>query len=182
MDLRLAFCLVVGGIFWGIFAFAYDVWVFIRYRRLAWIACFGFFNEEYLIALVDFIAPCGGTIERGERDLRIPFSPPSGLPPSFLGESLRRDIIAAAGLYQYWCPVSGADCLSPLRFFVWVLCVRVWTVRVSEDFVGHISHVFHWWWDGLFVSAATWGVAVAFRGFARNVLRRLTRGWIDCFG
>ena len=34
---------------------------------------FVFFNEEYLIALVDFIAPCGGTIERGERDLRIPF-------------------------------------------------------------------------------------------------------------
>ena len=59
---------------------------------MAWVACFGFFNEKYLIALVDFIAPCGGTIERGERDLRIPFSPPSGLPPSFPGKSLRRDI------------------------------------------------------------------------------------------
>ena len=41
--------------------------------------------------------------------------------------------------------MSGADCLSPLRFFVWVLCVRSWTVRVSVGLVWLISHVFHYW-------------------------------------
>ena len=54
---------------------------FIRNLRFACIACFVFLNEEYLIARVDFIAPCGGTKEWGRRDLRIPPSPPSGLPP-----------------------------------------------------------------------------------------------------
>ena len=34
--------------------------------------------------------------------------------------------------------MSGADCLSPLRFFVWVLCVRAGIVCVSEDFVGFL--------------------------------------------
>ena len=53
------------------------------------------------------------------------------------GESLRRVDWAAAGLGQYRIPVSGADFLSPLRRGVWVLCVQAWTVRVSEDFVGH---------------------------------------------
>ena len=53
------------------------------------------------------------------------------------GESLRRDIIAAAGLCQFRIPVSGAGRLSPLRREDWVLCVRAWTVRISEDFVGH---------------------------------------------
>ena len=58
--------------FWGIFAFAYVLCFFIRNLRLAWIACFVFLNEEYLIARVDFIAPCGGTKGQGRRDLRIP--------------------------------------------------------------------------------------------------------------
>ena len=40
---------------------------------------FVFLNEEYLIALVDFIAPCGGTKGQGRRDLRIPPSLSSGL-------------------------------------------------------------------------------------------------------
>ena len=40
---------------------------------MLWLLLLFFINEEYLIALVDLIAPCGGTIERGERDLRIPF-------------------------------------------------------------------------------------------------------------
>ena len=64
-------------------------------------------------------------------------------------------MIAAAGLGQYRIPVSGAYCLSPLRRIVWVLGVRAWTVRVSVDFVGLVSFVFHWWWDGLYVPATT---------------------------
>ena len=42
--------------------------------------------------------------------------------------------------------------------------------------LGFGSHVFHYWWDGLFVSAATCGFAVAFRRICAN------RGWVDCFG
>ena len=115
--------------------------IFNSHWRLAWIVCFlfgiyvmlwslllFFINEEYLIALVDFIAPCGGTIERGERDLRIPFSPPSGLPPSFLGDRcgglmrlprVYRDIgfrypVLSLIATSTWCLgalCSGLDCM-----------------------------------------------------------------------
>ena len=117
---------------------------FIWKLRLAWVACFGFFNEEYLIALVDFIAPCGGTIERGERDLRIPFSPPSGLPPSFLGNRCG-GTLGCRGFMTIL--ESGVRCYrsSPLRRGVWVLCVRLCIVRVSVGLVWLISFVFHYW-------------------------------------
>ena len=62
-----------------------------------------------------------------------------------LGESLRRDIIAAAGLQGCRNPVSGAGRSSPLRRGVWVLCVRSCIVRVSVGLVWHISLVFHYW-------------------------------------
>ena len=52
---------------------------------------------------------------------------------------------------------------SPLRRDIWMLCVRSWTVRVSVDFAGLGSHVFHWWWDGLYVPAATWCFAMDVR-------------------
>ena len=118
---------------------------------MLWSLLLFFINEEYLIALVDFIAPCGGTIERGERDLRIPFfateprlrgsldSPPLSWGIAAAG------YWAAAGLCQYWNPVSGASRSSPLRCGVWVLCVRAWTVRVSVGLVWLISLVFHYW-------------------------------------
>ena len=110
---------------------------FIRNLRLALGFSSGFFNEEYLIALVDFIAPCGGTKEWGRRDLRIPPSPPSGLPPFQPWGIAAAGYWAAAGLGQFRNPVSGASRLSPLRREDWVLCVRAWTVRVSVDFAGH---------------------------------------------
>ena len=59
--------------------------------------------------------------------------------------------------------MSGAGRSSPLRYIVWVLCVRAWTVRVSVDFVGLGSHVFHYWWDRLYVPAATGGFAIDIR-------------------
>ena len=62
---------------------------------------------------------------------------------------------AAAGLGQYWIPVSGADRSSPLRRIDWVLGVRAEVACVSENLVGLWAFVFHWWWDGLFVPAAT---------------------------
>ena len=114
-----------------------------------------FTNAEYRIVCVDFIVALRRTKGRGRRTLRSPPSPSSGLHLIHPGYPLRRGITAAAGLQGYRQPVSGADCSSPLRYIVWVLCVRAWTVRISENLVGLWSHVFHWWWDGLFVPAAT---------------------------
>ena len=70
---------------------------------------------------------------------------PLDSPLSNPGESLRRVDWAAAGLQGYRNPVSVADCLSPLRRNVWVLCVRLCIARVSGGLVGHISLVFHYW-------------------------------------
>ena len=44
-----------------------------------------------------------------------------------------------------------------------MLCVRAWTVRVSVDFAGLVSFVFHYWWDVLYVPAATWRFAIVYR-------------------
>ena len=67
---------------------------------------------------------------------------------------------------QFRNPVSGADRLSPVPNFIWVLCVRAMIVRVSVDFVGLGSFVFHYWGDRSFVPAATCGFAFSFVGFA----------------
>ena len=47
-----------------------------------------------------------------------------------------------------------------------MLCVRVEVVRISADFVGLVSFVFHYWWGRSFVPAATWCFAFSFVGFA----------------
>ena len=120
----------------------------IRNRRLALVVCFGFFNEEYLIAPVDFIVALRRTKGRGRRTLRSPPSPSSGLHLIHPWNPLRRGITAAAGLQGFSQLVSGAGRSSPLRYFVWLLCVRAWTVRVSVNFAGLWSFVFHWWWIG----------------------------------
>ena len=69
---------------------------FIRNQRLAWIAFFAFFHEEYLIAPVDFIVALRRTKGRGRRTLRSPPSPSSGLHLIHPGCPLRRGTLAAA--------------------------------------------------------------------------------------
>ena len=119
----------------------------IRKRRFAGIVCIGFLNEEYLIASVDLIVALRRTKGRGRRTLRSPPSPSSGLHLIHPGNPLRRGITAAAGWGQYWIPVSGADRSSPLRYIVWVLCVRAGAFRVSVDFAGLEAFVFHYWME-----------------------------------
>ena len=123
----------------------------------------GFTSGEYHIVCVDFIVAMRRTKGRRRRTLRSPSPPSSGLHLLTPEDPLRRGITAAAGWGQYWIPVSGADRSSPLRYIVWVLCVRAWTVRVSVDFVGNKSFVFHWWWDRLFGPAATLGFVMVYR-------------------
>ena len=54
---------------------AYILRYFIRNRRYSLVVCFVFFNEEYLIAPVDFIVALRRTKGRGRRTLRSPPSP-----------------------------------------------------------------------------------------------------------
>ena len=70
--------------------------------------------------------------------------------------------MAAAGLQGYRQLVSGASRYSPGANMVWVLCVRAEIVHISVDFAGLVSFVFHWWWDRLFVPAATRGFDIVF--------------------
>ena len=111
--------------------------VFIRELRCSLVVSFGFFHEEYLIALVDFIVALRRTKGRGRRTLRSPPSPSSGLHLIHPGDPLRRGISAAAGLQGYRQLVSGASRYSPVPNMVWVLCVRAMVARVSENHVGH---------------------------------------------
>ena len=97
---------------------AYILCYFIRKRRWAYVVSFGFLNEEYHIALVDFIIALRRTKGRGRRTLRSPPSPSSGLHLIHLGNPLRRGISAAAGLQRYRQFVSGAGRLSPVPNFV----------------------------------------------------------------
>ena len=74
--------------------------------------------------------------------------------------------------------MSGANCSSPLRRIVWLLGVRAWTVRVSVDFAGLMSFVFHWWWDRLFVPAATRGFAIDIRRITAD--RAISSNFVWC--
>ncbi len=107
----------------------------------------GFTRGEYHVIRVDFIVALRRSKGRRRWTLRSPSPPSSGLHLLTPGCPLRRGISAAAGLGQYSQLVSGAGRSSPLRYIVWVLCVRAWTVRVSVDFVGHMSFVFHYWME-----------------------------------
>ena len=124
--------------------------VFIRNRRFAYIICFAFFHEEYLIAPVDFIVALRRTKGRGRRTLRSPPSPSSGLHLIHPGNPLRRGILAAAvyanigflypvlsllpsSEYSLGVLCSGLDC-SRFSRFRWALIARFsllvgWTVR-----------------------------------------------------
>ena len=147
---------------------------------MAYIVCLVFLNEEYLIALVDFIAPCGGTKGRRRRTLRSP-SPPwnhacgfTGLHLLTPGCPLRRGMIGAAGLCQYWIPVSGAVVTRQFRILCSYLCSALYRSRFSRV-VGFVSHVFHYWGgDRSYLRLR--GVFAFFRRICAD------REWGVCFG
>ena len=84
--------------------------------------------------------------------------------------------VGCRGLGTILVSVFRCKSLIPSSACCAAICVRAWTVRVSVDFVGHMSFVFHYWGEGLFVPAATVGLAMVFRRICAN------RGWVDCFG
>ena len=80
-----------------------------------------------------------------KKDSAEPSFPILWTPPHPPGESAAAGHFGCRGGQGYRQLVSGADCLSPLRYIDWVLCVRAEIVCVSVDFAGHWSFVFHWW-------------------------------------
>ena len=139
----------------------------IRKLRFAYIVCLVFLNEEYLIALVDFIAPCGGTKGRRRRTLRSPSPPSSGLHLLTPRCPLRRGMIAAAGLCQYWIPVSGASRLSPVPNFVQLSVFGLVSFAFQSGCPACIAR-FSLLGGRSFVPAATYGFAMFFRRICAN--------------
>ena len=148
--------------------------LFIRKLRWAYGVCIAFFNEEYLIASVDFIVALRRTKGRGRRTLRSPPSPSSGLHLIHPGNPLRRGISAAAGLGQYRYLYSGAVVTPQFRMLCSYLCSGWYRSRFIWV-VGLVSHVFYYWGDGLFVPAATWCFAMVYSWICAD------RDWVVCF-
>ena len=136
--------------------------VFIRNRRFAYIICFAFFHEEYLIAPVDFIVALRRTKGRRRRTLRSPSPPSSGLHLIHPWNPLRRGISAAAVDRDIvsLCPVQVAYPHFDISFGCFVFGLGLFAFQsgcpaciVRFSLLG----------DGLFVPAATVGFAIAFR-------------------
>ena len=134
---------------WGV---PHLTWGFIRNLRLALVVYFGFFNEEYLIALVDLIVALRRTKGRGRRTLRSPPSPSSGL------HLIHPEVSAAAGkcrlprVYRdigFRYPVQVA--YHQFRMLFCYLCSGYGRSRFSwvAQLVSHVSH--YWGRDRLFV-------------------------------
>ena len=148
---------------------------------MAYVVCIAFFNEEYLIAPVDFIVALRRTKGRGRRTLRSPPSPSSGLHLIHPGDPLRRGISAAAGLGQYRYLYSGAVVTPQFRMLCSYLCSG-WNRSRFSRVVGLVSFVFHYWGMDCSCLRLREVFLWSFVGFARNLLRRLTREWVVCFG
>ena len=122
------------------------------------------------------LLPCGAPKDRDGGICESPLPYPLDSNPSNPGG------IAAAG--YYCCRGFGAILFAEFRCgslissseFGAAVCVRAGIARISEDFVGFWSLVFHYWWDGLLVPAAIVRFAVVFRRICAN------RGWVGCFG
>ena len=63
--------------------------------------------------------------------------------------------MAAAGLGQFRQLNSGANRSSPGRNLVQLFVFGPVSLAFQKISLGIGSFVFHYWWDGLFVSAAT---------------------------
>ena len=149
-------------------------WLFYKESTLFFGFYSGFTRGEYHVIRVDFIVALRRTKGRGRRTLRSPPSPSSGLHLIHPGCPLRRGMTAAAGLCQYWIPVSGAVAYPQFRIWFGCLCSGLDRSRFSRV-VGLVSHVFHYWGDRLFVPAATWGFCFFFRRICAD------RDWVVCF-
>ena len=153
---------------------AYILCYFIRKLRLAYVVSFGFLNEEYLIALVDFIVALRRTKGRGRRTLRSPPSPSSGLHLIHPGCPLRRGMTAAAVYANigFLYPVQVAH--RQFRILCSYLCSGWYRSRFSWG-VGLVSHVFHYWGIGCSCLRLRGVFAMVYRWICAD------RDWGVCF-
>ena len=165
---------------------AYILCYFIRNRRWALIVCSGFTRGEYHIIRVDFIVALRRTKGRGRRTLRSP-SPPWNhacvvhwTPPPHPGESAAAGHDCCRGLGAIWVAVFRCCRLSPVPNIVQLSVFGSVSFAFQSGCPAYVVR-FSLLGGRSFVPAATWGFAFSFVGFARNLLRRLTREWIVCF-
>ena len=129
---------------------------------MALVVYFGFFNEEYLIALVDFIVALRRTKGRRRRTLRSPSPPSSGL------HLLTPGGVRCGG--AYWLPRAWDNLgsrypvlsLLPSSEYCLAICVRAVVACVSAGLLG-FNRSFFIGGGRSFVPAATWGFAVVYR-------------------
>ena len=136
---------------------AYILCYFIRKAALVLGFYSGFTRDEYHVIRVDFIVALRRT--RGQRrwTLRESLSSILWTLTPHPGGSAAAGHICCRGFGAILVSVFRCKSLIPSSECCAAICVRAWTVRVSVDFVGHMSFVFHYWGEGLFVPAATWG-------------------------
>ena len=147
---------------------------FLRNRRYSLIFLSGFTRGEYHVIRVDFIVALRRTKGRGRRTLRSPPSPSSGLHLIHPGNPLRRGMTAAAGLGQFSQLYSGAGRLSPVPNIVWLSVFGLRSFAFQSGCWAGIVR-FSLLGEGLFVPAATWGLAMVYSRICAD------REWVVCF-
>ena len=150
-------------------------WLFYKESTLFFGFYSGFTRGEYHVIRVDFIVALRRTRGRGRRTLRSPPSPSSGLHLIHPECPLRRGISAAAVYTNLGSCIQVQVAYPQFRMLCNYLCSGLYRSRFSRV-VGLRSFVFHYWGEGLFVPAATVGLAMAFRRICAD------RGWVDNFG
>ena len=138
-----------------------------------------FSNAEYRIALVDFICSSRGRLER-DRGFANPLS--------LSNTSPHPGVIRCGGAYLLpraytnlgsYIPVLS---LLPSSEFALAVCVRLCIARVSIGLLGYGRSFFIIGGIGRSCLRLRGGLQWSFGGFARNLLRRLTREWIVSLG
>ena len=89
---------------------------------------------------------------------------------------MRRGTLAAAVDRDIVSLYLVLSLLSSSEYRLSALCSGYGRSRFSRV-VGLWSHVFHYWGEGSFVPAATWGVLCSFVGFALTASRSFV--WVD---
>ena len=112
-----------------------------------------------------YLLLAGAPKDEGEGLCGAPLLHPLDSTSSPRGYPLRRGITAAAGLCQYWIPVSGAIVNPQFRIWFGCLCSVLYRSRFSRV-VGLVSLVFHYWGRGCLCLRLRWVWLWSIVGFA----------------
>ena len=161
------------GILWKL-RLAVVVCFIIRKRRLAYVVCIDFTNEEYHVIRVDFIVALRRTKGRGRRTLRSPPSPSSGLHLIHPGLSAAAGHICCRGFIPIQVAVFRCYRYSPVPNFIWLSVFGLESFAFQLGCWAMVAR-FSLLGDRSFVPAATVGFAMAFCRICAD------RDWVVCF-